>query len=81
MQIEGVGMQIEGVVMQIKGMVMLWKGGYPRGGRGPARGAWPAAGPEAGRAGRKAAAAVPVVPVAAMSFVWPWQYSFPPFFT
>ncbi|XP_030112004.2 vacuolar protein-sorting-associated protein 25 [Taeniopygia guttata] len=70
-------MQIEGVVMQIEGVVMLWKGVAPRG-------AWPAAGPEAGRAGREAAAAVPVVPVvpvAAMSFAWPWQYSFPPFFT
>ncbi|XP_063210688.1 vacuolar protein-sorting-associated protein 25 [Chroicocephalus ridibundus] len=33
-------------------------------------------GPEAGR--KTAAAAVPV---AAMSFAWPWQYSFPPFFT
>ncbi|XP_054080541.1 vacuolar protein-sorting-associated protein 25 isoform X1 [Rissa tridactyla] len=34
-------------------------------------------GPEAGR--KTAAAAA--VPVAAMSFAWPWQYSFPPFFT
>uniref|UniRef100_A0A669PTJ7 Vacuolar protein-sorting-associated protein 25 n=1 Tax=Phasianus colchicus TaxID=9054 RepID=A0A669PTJ7_PHACC len=31
------------------------------------------------RAGRKLAEVVPVS--AAMSFAWPWQYSFPPFFT
>ncbi|XP_031456436.1 vacuolar protein-sorting-associated protein 25 isoform X2 [Phasianus colchicus] len=37
------------------------------------------AGRKCARAGRKLAEVVPVS--AAMSFAWPWQYSFPPFFT
>uniref|UniRef100_A0A674GLY9 Vacuolar protein-sorting-associated protein 25 n=2 Tax=Estrildidae TaxID=37611 RepID=A0A674GLY9_TAEGU len=84
MQMKGVDMQIERVGMQIRCGYANRGRGHALEGRVPARGAWPAAGPEAGRAGRKPAAAVPVVPVvpvAAMSFAWPWQYSFPPFFT
>lgn len=37
------------------------------------------AGRKCARADRKLEEVVPVS--AAMSFAWPWQYSFPPFFT
>lgn len=46
-------------------------------GSGRGHGEW--AGRKCDGAGRKLAEVVPVS--AAMSFSWPWQYSFPPFFT
>lgn len=68
---------------------VVWCVGVARRRAGLRRGVWPGggrAGSGMGRAGsgpeagRKTAAAA-AVPVAAMSFAWPWQYSFPPFFT
>lgn len=68
--------------------MVLWRGVawddlVPRGGGPCWRGRGLRPGRKRGGAGREAVAAVPVAAEAgaAMSFVWPWQYSFPPFFT